>query len=119
MRKSSSSNLIFGFLLGLAAASALFSFFGGSADDDAAGVRQLKVAHALPASHPVHAGMEYMATRLAEISGGSLKIDIIRVSRSMLPFYVVMVLALMLITYRAPLSMFLPKLLGYHRGLYM
>jgi tripartite ATP-independent transporter DctM subunit len=40
--------------------------------------------------------------------GGS---DIVRVSRAMLPFYVVMVLALLLITYWAPLSMALPNLL--------
>ena len=40
--------------------------------------------------------------------GGS---DIVRVSRAMLPFYVVMVLALLLITYWAPLSMTLPNLL--------
>lgn len=40
--------------------------------------------------------------------GGS---DIIRVSRAMLPFYVVMVLGLLIITYWAPLSMTLPNLL--------
>lgn len=40
--------------------------------------------------------------------GGS---DIIRVSRAMLPFYVVMVLGLLVITYWAPLSMTLPNLL--------
>jgi tripartite ATP-independent transporter DctM subunit len=37
--------------------------------------------------------------------------DIVRVSRAMLPFYVVMVGALLLITYWAPLSTFLPNLL--------
>lgn len=40
--------------------------------------------------------------------GGS---DIIRVSRAMIPFYVVMVLALLLITYWPALSMTLPKLI--------
>ena len=40
--------------------------------------------------------------------GGS---DIVRVSRAMLPFYVVMVGALLLITYFAPLSMWLPSLI--------
>jgi tripartite ATP-independent transporter DctM subunit len=38
--------------------------------------------------------------------------DIVRVSRAMLPFYVVMVGALLLITYWAPLSTFLPNLLN-------
>lgn len=36
--------------------------------------------------------------------------DIVRVSRAMLPFYAVMVLALLVITYFAPLSMLLPGL---------
>lgn len=36
--------------------------------------------------------------------------DIMRVSRAMMPFYVVMVLALLLITFWAPLSLFLPGL---------
>ncbi len=40
--------------------------------------------------------------------GGS---DIMRVSRAMLPFYAVMIGALLLITYYAPLSMWLPSLL--------
>jgi tripartite ATP-independent transporter DctP family solute receptor len=67
---------IFGLLLGLAAASLLFTFL----DDEGAGTaevsRRLKVAHALPASHPVHAGMEYMGKRLEEISGGELSLVI-------------------------------------------
>lgn len=37
--------------------------------------------------------------------------DIVRVSRAMLPFYVIMVGALLLITYFSPLSMWLPSLL--------
>jgi tripartite ATP-independent transporter DctP family solute receptor len=67
---------IFGFVLGLVAASLLFTFL----DDDGAGTadvsRRLKVAHTLPASHPVHAGMEYMGKRLEEISGGKLSLVI-------------------------------------------
>lgn len=38
--------------------------------------------------------------------------DIVRVSRAMLPFYAVMVLALLVITYFAPLSMILPSFFG-------
>ena len=37
-------------------------------------IRQL--AHVLDQSHPVHAGMEFMAKRVAEISGGAIEIQI-------------------------------------------
>ncbi|CAA6676326.1 MULTISPECIES: TRAP transporter large permease [unclassified Lentimonas] len=46
------------------------------------------------------------------VGAGVGKSDIVSVSKAMLPFYVVMVLALLLITYWAPLSMFLPNLAG-------
>ena len=36
----------------------------------------LKLAHGLDPTHPVHKGMEFMAKRLAEKSGGKLTIDI-------------------------------------------
>lgn len=36
----------------------------------------LKLAHGLDPSHPVHKGMEFMAERLAEKSGGKLTLDI-------------------------------------------
>jgi tripartite ATP-independent transporter DctM subunit len=45
------------------------------------------------------------------VGAGVGKSDIVRVSRAMLPFYLVMVLALLLITFFAPLSMALPNLL--------
>ncbi len=74
--KKSLPPFIFGLLLGLVAASLLFTFL----EDDQAGgtawARQLKVAHTLPASHPVHAGMEHMGQRLEEISGGRLSLVI-------------------------------------------
>ncbi|MCB0584633.1 MAG: TRAP transporter substrate-binding protein [Phaeodactylibacter sp.] len=38
--------------------------------------RTLKLAHGLDNTHPVHKGMEYMAERLAERSGGRLTIEI-------------------------------------------
>ncbi|MFK7979178.1 MAG: TRAP transporter substrate-binding protein [Saprospiraceae bacterium] len=38
--------------------------------------KSLKLAHGLDISHPVHKGMEYMAERLVEKSGGKLTIEI-------------------------------------------
>lgn len=39
-------------------------------------IRVLKLAHALDTTHPVHKGMVYMAERLAEKSGGRMRVDI-------------------------------------------
>ena len=39
-------------------------------------VRVIKLAHGLDASHPVHKAMAHMAKRLAEKSGGTMRIDI-------------------------------------------
>ena len=39
-------------------------------------IKVLKLAHGLDTGHPVHLGMEYMAKRLAEKSGGKLTIQI-------------------------------------------
>ncbi|MBA4146539.1 MAG: TRAP transporter substrate-binding protein [Verrucomicrobia bacterium] len=38
--------------------------------------RVLRVAHVLPTSHPVHRGIELMARRAEELSGGRLKLEI-------------------------------------------
>lgn len=38
--------------------------------------KTLKLAHGLDTTHPVHKGMEFMAMRLEEISGGKLKVQI-------------------------------------------
>lgn len=46
------------------------------------------------------------------VTAGVGNSDIMRVSKAMLPFYAVMILALLVITYFAPLSMFLPNLAG-------
>lgn len=46
------------------------------------------------------------------VGAGVGKSDIMSVSKAMLPFYVVMVLALLVITYWSPLSMTLPRMLG-------
>jgi len=39
-------------------------------------VRILKLAHVLDTSHPVHQGMVYMAQKVAEKSGGRMRVDI-------------------------------------------
>ena len=39
-------------------------------------VRILKLAHVLPTDHPVHKGMVFMAEKVAEKSGGKMRIDI-------------------------------------------
>lgn len=43
---------------------------------DLSGKRSIKLAHGLDTSHPVHKGMEYLAARVAERSGGKLKLEI-------------------------------------------
>lgn len=40
------------------------------------GPKRIKLAHGLDVSHPVHLGMEYMAERVAEKSGGQLVVEI-------------------------------------------
>ena len=47
--------------------------FGCKSDS---GVTVIKLAHVLDTGHPVHKGMEYMAKKLAEKSGGKMKVDI-------------------------------------------
>src|SRR4030042_4649154 len=39
-------------------------------------VRGLKLAHVLNINHPVHKGMVYMAEKVAEKSGGQMRVDI-------------------------------------------
>ncbi|MEO0899998.1 MAG: TRAP transporter substrate-binding protein [Bacteroidota bacterium] len=39
-------------------------------------VTSLKLAHGLDTNHPVHQGMEYMAKRVEELSGGEMKVEI-------------------------------------------
>lgn len=43
---------------------------------DSQRVTVIKLGHGLDPSHPVHAGMAYMAERLVEKSGGTMRIDI-------------------------------------------
>jgi TRAP-type C4-dicarboxylate transport system substrate-binding protein len=52
----------------------VFLLSGGCRVDD--DVVTLKLAHGLPSTHPVHLGMEYMAERLVEKSGGEMRMEI-------------------------------------------
>lgn len=72
------SFLVLGMLLGLGVGSVVFmAILRGQADDvGPRGVRVLKLAHVLDQSHPVHAGMAYMAERLNELSDGRMRIEI-------------------------------------------
>lgn len=70
------SFLVVGFLAGLLAASALFSLLARRPSDSAGLVTNLRVAHVLPTSHPVHRGLEFMARRAHELSAGKLKLTI-------------------------------------------
>jgi tripartite ATP-independent transporter DctP family solute receptor len=68
--------LSFGFLIGLVTASLLFAFLKPAGSGSAVGVRQLKVAHSLPVSHPVHAGIQHFADRVAFYSEGRIQLNI-------------------------------------------
>lgn len=51
----------------------MFTLLGCETDTE---VREIKLAHGLDISHPVHKGMVFMKERLAEKSGGTMIIDI-------------------------------------------
>jgi tripartite ATP-independent transporter DctP family solute receptor len=59
-------------------ATAGFAWFvrDGRLNSDTSDTRVLKLAHSLDQSHPVHKGMEVMARRVDELSGGKLQIEI-------------------------------------------
>jgi tripartite ATP-independent transporter DctP family solute receptor len=72
------SYLIVGFLMGFVLSSFIYAYFGqqqSAADIEERG-RIIKLAHALPVTHPVHEAIEFMATRLEELSGGQLAMQI-------------------------------------------
>jgi tripartite ATP-independent transporter DctP family solute receptor len=73
------SFFIVGLLTGALAASGLYSWLGsrkGGSGTAVAGAKVLRVAHALPTSHPVHQGILFMAKRVEELSGGKLKLEV-------------------------------------------
>lgn len=73
------SYLIVGLIAGCIATSLFFAYLSRNQIQANTGqhhVRELKIAHALPMTHPVHEGIEFMATRLKEISGGRMEMII-------------------------------------------
>lgn len=78
MDKKAVSFLIVGLFLGSLATTAGFAWYvrDGRLDQSPSGTRVLKLAHSLDQSHPVHKGMEFMAQRLDELSGGLMRIEI-------------------------------------------
>lgn len=66
-----SSYLTFGFLVGLVVASLTFAFFKPSGSGASEAVKRMKLGHNLPTAHPIHAGLEFFAERVAALSGGS------------------------------------------------
>lgn len=76
MDKKALSFLVLGLLLGGLFASVLFSLTANLRTGEAGTRRVLKLAHTLPPASPVHRAMEYMAERLAEISGDQMEIQV-------------------------------------------
>jgi tripartite ATP-independent transporter DctP family solute receptor len=78
MDKKSVSFLLVGMLVGTLLATAGFAWYvrDGRLNATHSQARVLKLAHSLDQSHPVHKGMEFMAERLAELSGSSMQIQI-------------------------------------------
>lgn len=72
------SMFVGGLLIGALIASAGFALFlrGQSTGGGSRGQVSLKLGHALDTGHPVHKAMEFMKTRLEELSGGEYTIDI-------------------------------------------
>ena len=75
---SRKSHLTIGFLISLLASVSLFAlsmphFIGHGSFVDA---KVLKLAHSLDQQHPVHKAMVYMAEKLGEKSGGTMKIEL-------------------------------------------
>ncbi len=78
MLRKETSFLAVGLVVGALVTATCFVFIQ-RADRQAAGggaTRVLKLGHGLDQSHPVHAGMAFMAQRAAELSNGALEIQI-------------------------------------------
>lgn len=65
-----------GFLVGLVAASVLFSLLLPSRSGMSEEVRRMKIAHNQPTNHPIHAGIENFAHRVAYYSSGRLHFEV-------------------------------------------
>lgn len=69
------SNFIFGLLTGAFLASLFFSILKPSGVRDA-DCRNMKIAHGLPTTHPIHAGIVHFAEQVKELSDGKLRFDV-------------------------------------------
>ena len=78
MDRKAFSFLIVGLALGVLLTTAAFAWYvhNGRLNSAVQHSRVLKLAHGLDENHPVHHGMEHMAERVAELSGGRLAIQI-------------------------------------------
>jgi len=74
--KPTTATFLFGLLLGALAASLVFAFAKPGVSSSERSVKALKLAHALPAQHPVHAGMVHFGERLRELSGRRFEVTI-------------------------------------------
>lgn len=75
--KPSVSNFIVGLLAGILGACLIFAGLGQkSSPTEESSERTLTVAHGLPVTHPVHKGPEDFGTKLAEVSGGTMDVEI-------------------------------------------
>ena len=74
----SNSLFVVGLLVGIVMASGLFAAVGSRKTTQGAttNVRTLRAANNVAAVHPVHIGMERMAKRVDELSGGRLKLEL-------------------------------------------
>ena len=72
------SGLTVGFLVGCLLMALVFSIYSSrqAQTSGPGGARVLKLAHVLDQEHPVHVAMEYMAERLADISGGRMELQV-------------------------------------------
>ena len=70
------SFFVVGLVVGVLVATAGYAVFLGGGGSGTGPVKRLKLAHALPVTHPVHGGMEEMKRALEEVSGGRMSLDI-------------------------------------------
>ena len=75
MNKSASMFLA-GLVVGAILSTAGFAYFLRTQGSGTLGQTVLKLGHTQDTGHPVHLGMEHMKTRLEELSGGRVTIDI-------------------------------------------
>ena len=70
------SMFVIGLVVGAILSTVGFAYFLKTQGSDALGQTVLKLGHTQDTGHPVHLGMEHMKTRLEELSGGRVTMDI-------------------------------------------